>query len=236
MELDTSKALDHAMRAWPTEERLQRLEALILRWALEDPDVCWEWLDQHDDANQAEAWDKLLRRVWQTRSLTQPTPNEIARAWKAFARSGQEGSIESTVRHKGEQFIHSRSRFGNGIIEAPITQRPRGSLWSLVNDAKQHGTWQIIMDRLASFSERSVLWSGLVFAHWNAHDAEAAKAWRDRRRERELPIPNTVSHDAARLPIDRPGIPEITTRVQWLSQQDPTDPQHDFKRFDLAQI
>lgn len=239
VELDTSKALDHAMRTWPTEERLQRLEALILRWAHEDPDTCWEWLDQHHEANQAEAWDKLLRRVWLTRSLAQPTPNEVARAWEAFeafARSGQEGSIERTVRSKGEEHIHSYPRFGNGIIEDPMTQRPHASLWSLVNDAKQHGTWQATMDRLASFSERSVLWSGLVFAHWKAHDAAAAKAWRDQRRAQELLIPNTVRNDEARLPIDRPGTPFILGHLQWLSQQDSDDSQHDNKRFDLAEM
>ncbi len=247
-ELDRRKALQFAEREWPIQERLKRITGLVCQWAVEDPDACWDWLDEQDFSDEPDAWNGLLRSVYIERSHGEPTPDEIDRTWAA---------LEDFAERAAAGRLHLSQA---GVVVEPKTRRPRGSTWFLVREARKTGNWQTAMERLAGLKDVNRSMFDHVARNWMALDMDAALSWavaiEDEKIRKEALLamrPSTESTDnwtqvelnsrAHFTWLIENGIVEEAARcvgdnvnqaAQWLASVEAGDPRYDGARVRLA--
>ena len=180
-ECDRERALEIAEEMWTEEKRLYLITPVIAKWAHEEPDAAWEWVDaQNAEALSKKtktkwAWGRLLEAVYKTRSFCEPTETEVTRTWVAleryFRRRGE---------GKGGSFHNGVFRTNSWPASSATTDAPMGSLWTLTNHARKTGGWTGIIERLISVEGISSMTLVQVSHNWMAADMEAALSWANR--------------------------------------------------------
>lgn len=178
-ELDLAAALEFAASEWEFDQRLPIIRGAVLKWANDDIDACWEWVEATGSGREDAPWKQFLKDVFTGRALAKPSSREIARTWSELERCSDNLEQAGRPELKPEQ----------GVFTDPVTQMPVGTVWTLINAARQSDSWAQTLERILALPGKPFYLCLEITHNWVAEDLDAAVEWiasRETKEERNV--------------------------------------------------